>query len=540
MRISISSIITCLTLVLLISSCARNPVTGKKEVSLMSAAQEQSMGDQADPSIIQQFGLYPDEALQNFINEKGKAMGAVSHRPELNYQFRLLDSPVVNAFAVPGGYVYFTRGIMAHFNNEAEFAGVLGHEIGHITARHSAKQQRNQMLGQLGFMVGVIASEKFRVFANEAGQGLGLMFLKFGSHEMADFFQTLNRLSQKSGQSIPDFLSTHPNPVNRYAKVHEMSDDMQKELGLRNLKVNRNEYLRRIDGMVYGEDPRQGYVDNGVFYHPELKFQFPVPSNWQVYNSPTQVQMAPQDGKAMMIFTLSPEKTLDGAAQSLVNQFKLNVLESQRTNVNGHSAIAMVSDQQAQQDQSGQQVPGARIITYLIEKDGLIYVFHGLSDQQNFNSYTRTFKRTMTNFDNLTDRSKINVQPTRIAVKEVAKTGTLKQALTALRSSGRDLEELAIVNGMHLEDQVTRGMLLKTFSKSHNSSTTTNRTTSDSSNSNSTREQETTRDNNTRQSQPANTTRKTAPAKTTTTTKKTEPAKSTDRKPAKLILKKKP
>ena len=120
---------------LVFQACATNPVTGKKQVVLVSEAQELAMGQQYDPSIISEFGMYEDETLQRFIVEKGKEMGAISHRPHLDYQFRILDSPVINAFAVPGGYVYFTRGIMAHFNNEAEFAGVLGHEIGHVTAR---------------------------------------------------------------------------------------------------------------------------------------------------------------------------------------------------------------------------------------------------------------------------------------------------------------------------------------------------------------------------------------------------------------------
>ena len=478
------------TISIMVSSCSRNPVTGKKELMLMSQNQEQAMGDQADPSIIQAYGMYDDQKLQDFINEKGKAMGKVSHRPDINYQFRLLDSPVVNAFAVPGGYVYFTRGIMAHFNNEAEFAGVLGHEIGHITARHSAKQQTQQTLGQLGFMVGIVASEKFRVFANEAGQGLGLLFLKFGrdhesqsdelgveystkigydSHEMADFFQTLNRLSQGAGHNIPDFLSTHPNPVNRYAKVHEMSEDMQSELGLTNLKVNRAEYLRRIDGLVYGEDPKQGYVDGGTFYHPELKFQFPVPSDWQLVNSPAQVQMAPQDGKAMMIFTLSPEKTIDAAAQATVEQFKLNVVESQRTTVHGLSALAMVSDQVPDpQQQQQQQASAIRIITYFINYNNMIYVFHGLSEKNDFSRYMNTFKRTMTNFSKLTDPSKLNVQPTRIKIITVSKTGTLRDILLLNGVPSVDLEELAIVNGMQLDDQIPSGELLKIFSKDHN------------------------------------------------------------------------
>ena len=491
LKLSAFLLLIALSLSTMFSSCARNPITGKKEISLLSASGEQAMGDQADPSIIAAYGMYDDQSLQDFINEKGRAMGKISHLPDLTYNFRLLDSPVVNAFAVPGGYVYFTRGIMAHFNNEAEFAGVLGHEIGHITARHSAKQQTQQMLGQALFIGGVIASEKFRNVANQASQGLGLMFLKFGrdhesqsdelgveystkigydSHEMADFFKTLSRLSDQGGQSIPTFLSTHPNPVNRYAKVHEMSTETQTALGLRNLKINRNEYLRRIDGLVYGEDPRQGYVENNIFYHPELKFLFPVPQGWQYQNSPSQVQMAPQDGKALMIFTLSPESTLDAAAQAVVEQFNMNVLESQRTSVNGYTAIAMVSDVPGGQDQTGQQVAGPRVLTYLIQKENFIYIFHGLSEVNDFNNFSNTFKRTMTGFNNLTDNSKINVEPTRIKVASVQRTGTLQSAFQNLGVSNRDMNELAIVNGMELSDNVTAGMLIKIFSKKHNQS----------------------------------------------------------------------
>lgn len=150
----------------------------------MSESQEISMGKSYDPQIVEQYGLYQNTALQNFINIKGKEMAALSHRPKLAYEFKILDSPVVNAFAVPGGYVYFTRGIMAHFNNEAEFAGVLGHEIGHIAAKHSARQQTTQLLTQILFIGGIIVSKEFREFADVAQQGIGLLFLKNSrSHE---------------------------------------------------------------------------------------------------------------------------------------------------------------------------------------------------------------------------------------------------------------------------------------------------------------------------------------------------------------------
>ena len=220
-RLGFSSIIVIVFL--LLDSCAKNPVTGKSELMLMSKDQEIAMGKQSDPEIVAFFGLYQDEKLQNFIKQKGKEMATVSHRPDLPYEFKVVDSPVVNAFAVPGGFVYFTRGIMAHFNNEAEFAGVLGHEIGHITARHSAKQYSRAMLGQVGLVAGSIISPEFAQFADVAQQGLQLLFLKFGrdaesqsdklgveystkigydATEMADFFQTLDRLSSQSG-SVP-------------------------------------------------------------------------------------------------------------------------------------------------------------------------------------------------------------------------------------------------------------------------------------------------------------------------------------------------
>src|SRR6476620_1157362 len=213
------TVVSCLAL---FNQCAKNPVTGNRQLVLMSEAQELAMGKGADPQIIQQYGLYPDKGLQDFINEKGKQMAAISHRPNIQYNFRVVDSDILNAFAIPGGYVYVTRGIMAHFNNEAEFAGVLGHEIGHIAARHSVAQQRNALLGQLGIIAGVIIAPDLAQFAETASQGVGLLLLKFSrdaeresdrlgveysskigydASQMADFFKTLQRQSEASGSA---------------------------------------------------------------------------------------------------------------------------------------------------------------------------------------------------------------------------------------------------------------------------------------------------------------------------------------------------
>ena len=319
-----------LTVYFLFSSCVRNPVTGKRDLMLMSEGQEIAMGKQSDPEIQSFFGIYEDKDLQKFIKEKGQAMAKVSHRPDLPYEFKVVDSPVVNAFAVPGGFIYFTRGIMAHFNNEAEFAGVLGHEIGHVTARHSAKQYSKAMLAQVGMVAGMVISPEFRQFADLANTGVSLLFLKFGrdaesqsdrlgveystqigydAQEMAGFFNTLKRLQeQRGGEAVPTFMSTHPHPQDRFNKVTKLAEKWQQKANLTNPEINRESYLRMIDGLIYGEDPKQGFVENNIFYHPVMKFQFPLPRDWSFQNTPAQVQMAQKDGKAMMAFRLGAGK----------------------------------------------------------------------------------------------------------------------------------------------------------------------------------------------------------------------------------------
>ena len=465
---------------LFLDSCAKNPVTGRRDFMLMSTEQEIAMGQQSDPEIVQFFGVYDDPKLQQFIEQKGREMAAISHRSDLEYHFKIVDSPVVNAFAVPGGYVYFTRGIMAHFNNEAEFAGVLGHEIGHITARHSAKQYSNAMLAQVGLAAGIIFAPELAQFGELASQGVQLLFLKFGrdaekqsdklgveystkigydAEEMAGFFSTLERLSAESGQeAIPDFLSTHPNPADRERTVSKLAKERKAKEG-KTLKVNEESYLRMIDGLVYGDDPKQGFVENNVFYHPELKFQFAIPTQWAVQNTPQAVQMASQDGKAIMMLTLGKGTSLEEAGQAMVQNYGLTVVESKKDQVNGLPALLIVADQTAQQQ--GQAGESLRVLSYLIEYGGNIYMMIGATRPADFNSYVRVFQNSMGSFYVLGDQSKINKKAERIRIREVPQTGTLAQALKSLNVPDSRMSELAILNGLLLEDQVTRGKLIK-------------------------------------------------------------------------------
>jgi predicted Zn-dependent protease len=472
---------------LISNSCAVNPVTGKKQIVLMSESQEIAMGAAADPEIVAQYGRYEDKILQDFITQKGNEMAAISHRPDLKYEFKIVDSEVLNAFAVPGGYVYFTRGIMAHFNNEAEFAGVLGHEIGHITARHSVSQQSKAILGQVGLIGSMILVPQVAEFAEPLSEGLGLLFLKFGrdaerqsdelgveysskigydAKEMAGFFKTLERQSSGSESAeLPDFLSTHPNPGDRNMAVSKLSDEWKKKLNLIDPKVSRESYLKKIEGLIYGEDPKQGFLENDVFYHPVLKFQLNTPKGWNYQNKPQELEFAPKDGKAILIMTLIPGKSLEEAASNVVEKNNLQVLESNQITVNGLNALSILADVKVEQQKQQQQAPTVRTLSYLIQYNDNIYHILGASSVTDFNSYSENFLQTMKNFKELKDASKLNKQPERIRIKPVKQSGTLKQALNSYNLPEKKQEEISLLNGMLLTDKVLAGSLIKILGK---------------------------------------------------------------------------
>ncbi|MBO0930309.1 M48 family metalloprotease [Fibrella aquatilis] len=473
-----------------LSTCARNPVTGKREISLMSTEQEIATGKESHPSIVASMGLYENAELQAFMTEKGRAMAKISHRPDLPYQFYIVDSPVVNAFAVPGGYVYFTRGILAHFNNEAEFAGVLGHEIGHITAKHAARQQTKQLFGTLGTIAAAIYNPQL---GQVVQQGAGLFLLKYSrdhesesdqigvgysskigydAREMASFFQTIKRIQDNSGQAVPNMMSTHPDPGNRFTRVNQLAKEYQAQ-NPGNYAIRRNEYLKLVNGLVFGEDPKQGFVENDMFYHPELKFQFPVPNGWQYQNSPAQFQMGPKDGKSAMILMPAPGNSLDEAAQALVKQLNLKVLESNRTTINGNPALVFISQQQPAQQQGQPQQQQTQqtaantlqIGTYLIQHNNAIYSLHGLAAATDFSARFPTFKSVSERFRTLTDPEKLNRKPDRVYVKTASRSGTFREVMTTLGMPASRLEELGVLNSLKADERVNQGDLIKVISK---------------------------------------------------------------------------
>jgi predicted Zn-dependent protease len=443
----------------IVVGCAVNPATGEREISLVSESQEIAMGQEYDPQIVASMGLYPDSQVQRYVRDIGLRMAAQSERPELPWTFRVIDDPVVNAFAVPGGFIYVTRGIMGYMDNEAQLAAVLGHEIGHVTARHTAQQITRTQLATGALLVGSVLSETVAGVAGEASQGLQLLFLKFGRdderqsddlafrymartnydvREIPDVFGMLARVSEaQGGGRVPEWLSTHPDPGNREqaagARIESMPPDSLGQI------VRRDEFIQVLDGVVYGQDPRQGFFQEGNrFVHPELAFRISFPDGWQTANQPQAVLAGSPQQDAVIQLTLSQSASPEAAANAFGSQQGLQPGQPQRETVNG---LAAVTTQFAAETQQG----SIRGIAAFIELGGRVYELIGYGLQQAWGGNETAVRRSLGSFARETDRALLDVEPMHIDVVRIDRDMTLAQF--AQQNAGPvTVEELVLLN----------------------------------------------------------------------------------------------
>jgi len=276
---------------------------------------------------------------------------------------------------------------------------------------------------------------------------------------MGNFFQVLDKMHGGSGGGLPDFLSTHPNPADRVVTVNKLTDKEQKKYQGKKFSVNRDKYLNQINGVIFGNDPQQGFVENDVFYHPGLRFQFPTPVGWTINNLPTQVQMIAKDEQGIMLFKLEATETESQAASKFVTDNKLKVISQKSVKVHGANAQQVIATANTKQGV-------LQLMAYFIKKGNNVYSFMGYSTQANFPNYEPAFKTTMSGLKTLTDKSKLNRQPDRIKIRKVTSNTTLESALKSFSIKGDDLQKHALLNGaMDLNTQVKKGMLLKTVAK---------------------------------------------------------------------------
>ena len=444
-------------LLLVAASCARNPVTGKRELALVSEAQEIQLGQQSAKQVEATMALVPDQALQQYVSQVGMRLARASERPDLPWSFRVIDDPTPNAFALPGGPIYVTRGILALMEDEAELATVLGHEIGHITARHSVQQMSQQQLAQLGLGVGMILSPELAQFGDLAAQGLGLLFLKYGRdderqaddlgfryalaqnydvREQGDIFASLQRISAQSGASgIPSWMSTHPDPGERVQAAERRAAGVDRPLD--NTIRNRDAFLARTDGLIYGQNPRDGYFEGAVFYHPELKFRLTFPQGWKTQNTPQAVVAMSAQQDALLQLTLS-KGGAQQAAQQFFAQEGLRPGTVSRQTVNGLPAVSGYFEAQTEQG----ILNGLAVF---LDYDGRTYQLLGYAPAERFGAHEATLRQAIGTFARVSDAKVLNVQPNRLDVVKLPQAMTLSE-FARKYPSVVDVEELALLN----------------------------------------------------------------------------------------------
>lgn len=487
-RITHFILIISIAVFLVQSGCAVNPVTGKKEIMLISESMEINMGKEIDQGLRMEYGFYDDLQLNAYVAQIGQQMVPHCHRPHLEYHFAILDTPVENAFAAPGGYIYITRGLMAMLNSEAELAAVIGHELGHVNARHSARQLTRSILFTLGIVVASELSKDFRKIAPISLIATQLLFLKYSrsdeyqadalgveysvkigysAHEMVNFFASLQRLTEsKGGARIPNFLSTHPLTPRRIERVKELlqTEEYIGAGSLSQLKVERNGYLNRLNGLVYGNNPRQGYVRGNMFYHPDMRFYFNIPPGWKVNNTPLQVTMGPADGKAVIL--LRAENTtdaLDSYTKKMMNKLSNpQILQEGYRYINGmdayHSLASMLADTSDKEGQTNQEL---NVQISCIRKEGIIFTFFSVASQTDYPTYQYTINNTISSFNRLTSPGYLNLRPTRVSIRRSRQNQSLGNFLSTLGIPEKNWKQIALINGMEVNQQLSANQLVK-------------------------------------------------------------------------------
>ncbi len=451
------------------AGCTVNPATGQRQLSLIGEQQEIAMGRDADRDVSASFGIYPDDALQAYVQELGARLAAASERPDLPWTFRVVDDPLVNAFALPGGYIYVTRGILAHFNSEAELVSVLGHEIGHVTARHSVEQMSQQQLAGLGLGVAAAAIEEFRPYAGLASQGLQLLFLKFSRdderqsddlglryltrtgydpNQMPKVFHTLDRVSEvHGGGEIPVWASTHPNPENRAGRIAQQIEALPD--ASQQGTVNRADYLRRLDRLVFGDDPRQGYSVGSSFYHPELEFRLVFPPGWRIINQRKAVAALNGDRNAVVVLTLASQDNAGEAASAFFEQAGIERGSSFKPGFYYFRTIPGSGQSQT-----------LRGVVGFVDHQGRVYQLLGYTTEDLWQGYGGQLQQSVASFAGLDDRRYLDVEPKRIALVELDAATTLAEFQRRYPSTV-DASEIAILNGVEANTLLARGDLVK-------------------------------------------------------------------------------
>lgn len=460
----------------LLPGCATNPVTGRREITLVSPEQELEIGRQGYAPVLAEYGLYDDAALQSYVNTVGQRVAKVSHLPDLEWHFTIVDDPAVNAFAMPGGYIYVTRGLLAHLGSEGQLAGVLGHEIGHVTRRHSAAQMTQQQLYGAGLALGSLVSQTVARYSGAAQQALGLMFLKFSRtdesqadelgveyatkagydpREIPATYRTLQRIGEASGQQLPGFMSTHPDPGDRQRVTTDLAQ--KAAAGKTGLLVNAAAYVQRMDGVLFGQDPRQGYFAGDDYFHPTMRFHMRFPAGWrhqESHSSVVAVDAAQTAGMQLTVAAGAGGQSAFSFVAGLKSKGSIAAANGAEESVHGQASWV------GQLDVTPAGQPAAWLDAGFIRMSAALLQILGQSKAQG-DANERLIFTSIRSCEVLTDASRIAVTLERVRVRAADAAGTFEAVLRRLGADPARLPADVMLNDIDLATPVAAGALLK-------------------------------------------------------------------------------
>ena len=457
------------------SGCGTNPATGRSQLNLYSEAQEIELGRQADQQIVTQQGLYDDPELAAYVERVGQELARSSERPELPWTFRVLDDAVVNAFALPGGFIYVTRGILAHMNSEAELAAVLGHEIGHVTGQHGVNRLSKAQFAQLGVGVGaILAPEVAQQIGGLAQTGLQLLFLQYGRDDereadalgfryadragyppgaFVDMFAMLGASSRGAGQArLPTYLTTHPHPEERRRTAEQRVAAAPPEALER--PYRRAPFLDRIDGIPFGPNPDEGFFVGRAFVHPGLRLRLELPDGWMGYNQRQAVIAMSPERNAMIQLMLTGQRTVAEAAREFYAQEGLTVERSWRDD---SREISLRETRLFSAGQGSGRIVGA---AGFAEDEGRVYRLLAVAQPDAWRRGSSTMEASLESFGALRDRRFLNLDPMRVELIQLDRDMTLKEFDSRYPSS-IELERLAVLNQVDVDGVLRRGTRAK-------------------------------------------------------------------------------
>ena len=475
-----------LTLVALTAGCAQNPVTGANDFVLMSEDQELAIGRQASKEVAKQYHRYDDPALQRYVNDVGRRLAAHSHRPGLVYRFTVLDTPEVNAFALPGGYIYIHRGLLAFLNSEAQLAAILGHEIGHVTARHAVRQYTARQAAGIGLTLGRIlvpelgnagVGNLYQMLGGAllSGYGreqeleadrLGVEYMARSGYEPRAMIEVLDvlknqeifeaaraRAEGRKPRAYHGLFASHPDNDTRLQQVVAEARGLRVR-GLR--REDRVAFLKHLDGLTYGPGATQGVIRGNAFYHRELGIGIRFPRDWRLENRRDRLIARAPDGAALLQVLLADLNKRIGPREFMRARMGLaDPIEGKRIDAGrlpGYTALAWT------QTPYGRRLTRFTVILY----DGKAYIFAGARRAP---GERRRFRTAFLNI--ALSLHPLNGEEWRLAAERhlrlrAAKAGVRYAALAARSGLGRDAaDRLRLLNQQFPDGEPRPGMLLK-------------------------------------------------------------------------------